>query len=476
MFFLPELRSDNFTARIPVSVRGAAELAWGLLEDGDARCAHLADVLPQEPGLALWVVCRAGHELEPNIAVVDVAHWLAGAAEMLLVDCEPITDGRTLVETWMPLALQSVAVARRAVAGKSKKSAARKSPAYLLGLLHNSASWLAGAQRSDAGTAALACLPGWLADSLKQLESGHALREPLATIAAAVRRHSRRPPKKKLLRAVSGRWISTTAEPSLAAALPRLARVRGRLGQLESDFDRVLEQEKLASLRQLAYGASHEINNPLANISTRAQTLLRDETDPDRRRKLATIGAQAFRAHEMISDMMLFAKPPQNVPRPIDVQQLVSAVIGELTPQAEAQGTLLRHRFETLPPQMVADDEQLSVALAAMLRNSIEAIDLGGQVEVCGRGVRVEDDQWLELTITDTGPGISDEVRRHLFDPFFSGREAGRGLGLGLSKCWRIVTLHGGTIDVENVPLGGARFTLRLPSDPTTCPNIRTAG
>jgi signal transduction histidine kinase len=69
------------------------------------------------------------------------------------------------------------------------------------------------------------------------------------------------------------------------------------------------------------------------------------------------------------------------------------------------------------------------------------------------------------LTVTDTGPGIPPEVRPHIFDPFFSGREAGRGLGLGLSKAWRIVTLHGGTLTVESEPGAGARFSILLPAE-----------
>ncbi|PQO47752.1 histidine kinase dimerization/phospho-acceptor domain-containing protein, partial [Blastopirellula marina] len=73
---------------------------------------------------------------------------------------------------------------------------------------------------------------------------------------------------------------------------------------------RPTRDDKLASLKRLAYGASHEINNPLANIASRAQALLVDENDPDRRHELATIYAQAMRGHEMIADLMLFARPP----------------------------------------------------------------------------------------------------------------------------------------------------------------------
>jgi signal transduction histidine kinase len=68
------------------------------------------------------------------------------------------------------------------------------------------------------------------------------------------------------------------------------------------------------------------------------------------------------------------------------------------------------------------------------------------------------------ISVTDTGPGIAPEVLPHIFDPYYSGREAGRGLGLGLSKAWRIVEQHGGRIEAENLPVGGLRFTIYLPN------------
>ena len=84
-----------------------------------------------------------------------------------------------------------------------------------------------------------------------------------------------------------------------------------------------LEREKLASLKQFAYGLSHEINNPLTNISMRAQALLASEKDPDRRRALEAINAQAFRAFEMLADLMLFAHPPQPDLVSFDVAELL---------------------------------------------------------------------------------------------------------------------------------------------------------
>lgn len=219
------------------------------------------------------------------------------------------------------------------------------------------------------------------------------------------------------------------------------------------------EQARLDALKELAYGASHEINNPLANISTRAQTLLRMEADPEKRRMLAAIHSQAMRAHEMIADLMLFARPPQLSLTEFDLIELAKRVLEELRPQATGQRTelALLNRGTTL--RLTADATQTAVALRAVIQNALEALGSDGKIEVTiskQRGHAI-------VTIGDDGPGIPAEARPHIFEPFYSGREAGRGLGFGLSKCWRIVTDHGGQIDYIPGRPHGAIFRIRLP-------------
>ena len=248
----------------------------------------------------------------------------------------------------------------------------------------------------------------------------------------------------------------------LATDLARLLAKLARLDVLEEEFETSLEREKLASLRELAYGASHEINNPLANISTRAQTLLRDETDPDRRKKLETINRQAFRAHEMIADMMLFAKPPDLECGELDLSALIKQVSSELMDDASLQGTALITQGIDDPTMIVADENHLAAAITALYRNALEAVSSGGQVTIS----LSKQGETVTIRVSDSGPGIPPEVRRHLFDPFYSGREAGRGLGFGLSKCWRIAELHGGKIVVESEEGRGATFTIQLPGQP----------
>lgn len=241
--------------------------------------------------------------------------------------------------------------------------------------------------------------------------------------------------------------------------LPRLVQRLAWYEQLESDFDTALEQAKLDAMKELAYGASHEVNNPLANISGRAQALLRDETDSKRRRMLASIDAQALRAHEMISDLMLFARPPALELEPTELAKLVDQVVSELASQAADRAIDLVVEPACESPIASIDPTQILVAIQALVQNSIDAIGHGGRVSVS----LAREAHQVVLRVADTGPGIADEVRQHMFEPFYSGREAGRGLGFGLSKCWRIVTLHGGTVKLESTSPAGSLFAVRLP-------------
>lgn len=233
----------------------------------------------------------------------------------------------------------------------------------------------------------------------------------------------------------------------------------GTITETLRDFDVRLHKEKLASMKQLAYGASHEINNPLANIASRAQMLASGEPDPERKRRLDSINQQAFRAHEMIADMMLFAHPPKAELIPIEAFPVVEQVVNELQSIADSQNTSLTCSASPMP-EVLADATQLGVAVKAVITNSLEAVKQDGDVHVeMGNGAG----ELACISIRDSGPGFDERTRNHLFDPFFSGREAGRGLGFGLSKAWRIAQLHGGKIEAENQPHSGAVVHLRIP-------------
>jgi signal transduction histidine kinase len=228
-----------------------------------------------------------------------------------------------------------------------------------------------------------------------------------------------------------------------------------------------LEAIKLEAMAQFAAGAGHEINNPVATIVGRVQMLLDGEQDAGRRQMLAQIGAQALRIRDMIGDAMLFARPPEPSPEPFDLAERLPAMLAPLRPAFAEAGVTLE-----IPPgdlkdsvPIHADPTQVAVALTALVRNGLEACEPHGTVRVLVVAADRDGTPVARMIVEDDGAGLSETEREHLFDPFFSGRQAGRGLGFGLSKCWRIVTGHGGRIDVETLASpGGCRFTVDWPA------------
>jgi len=236
----------------------------------------------------------------------------------------------------------------------------------------------------------------------------------------------------------------------------RLARVVLRASMNQKQ----LNDAKLASMKQLAYGASHEVNNPLANIATRAQVLLRDESDPTRRKLIAMIEQQAMRAHEMIANMMYFAHPPKPNLALCCLAELSTAVAAEMAEHlAERRAKLeLVGTNRSLP--VLVDKQQIQMALKLLIDNSLEAIGQDGTIVV-----ELESHNHRpKLSVMDTGHGLDESAREHLFDPFYSGREAGRGLGLGLSKVWRIAVLHDIRIQVKCCQPNGTSISLDFPA------------
>ncbi len=218
------------------------------------------------------------------------------------------------------------------------------------------------------------------------------------------------------------------------------------------------DDERLESLAEFAAGAGHELNNPVATIVGRVQLLMSNESDPARRQALATIAGQAYRIRDMIADVMLFARPPVCEPQDGDLVEAVDEVIrGVVDGHSDREGRVVRSGEGPVP--IHADPTQLAVVIGELVTNALEADREGGRVDVV---VTAGDPAVLE--VRDAGPGLDEIERRHLFDPFFSGRQAGRGLGFGLPKCWRIVTLHGGRIEAETLEPTGLSVRVSWPS------------
>ena len=237
--------------------------------------------------------------------------------------------------------------------------------------------------------------------------------------------------------------------------------VSSRLLATALNWEQKLLTQKLAALGEFAAGAGHEINNPLAAIKGRAAQLLEHETDPNRRQLLETIGAQTYRIRDMIGDTMLFATPPAPQPESLDFTVLLESVVHRFTDEFRTRKISLWGKRDR-DIEVLADETQLKIVVAELVRNALAAVDDGGRIEIdCYADP--DDASCVLFRITDDGKGLTAVEREHAFDPFYSGRQAGRGLGFGLSKCWRIITQHQGTIAIGESSTGVTEIVVRLP-------------
>ena len=255
-----------------------------------------------------------------------------------------------------------------------------------------------------------------------------------------------------------------------------LAENNRRLQQMQHE---VLRTRTLASIAEMAAGAGHELNSPLAVISGRAQLLLRQTETPEARRALELVVEKAHECSQIVKQLLDFAKP-----RPLALASVDLATL--LREECEAwlrTSEFPRPRFalltgEALPP-LALDRAMFVEALRELLKNAAEATARNdGPVQASARrGVSPE---FIELLVRDRGCGMTAQVLRRAFDPFFSSRPAGRGRGLGLARAYRIIDSHGGRIWLESQPEQGTTAHVLLPvsgrgetggATPTTTPD-----
>jgi len=223
---------------------------------------------------------------------------------------------------------------------------------------------------------------------------------------------------------------------------------------------RLTEAERLAAAGELAAGVAHEIRNPLAAI-VNATTLLEEEETLTRDERANTLGAvkkEARRLNRILSDFLVFARPRESKPLEADIRVVVDHVAALIREDpGRAERVQLSVGIDPAVPAFRFDADQLTQVLWNIALNGVEAMEGPGRLDitVARRGAAVA------IAVTDTGGGIPVEERRRVFEPFYSRKRSGTGLGLTIAR--RIVATHGGRIDVESTPGQGSRFTVVLP-------------
>lgn len=259
-----------------------------------------------------------------------------------------------------------------------------------------------------------------------------------------------------------GRWAAEL-ERRVAAKTEDLARVHEHLRA----------SEKLAATGSLAAGLAHEINNPLASIAGYAEDLLQ----LSRRRELRDLGAfrefpeslriieeQAYRCQRIISRLMRFARPAPYEPERLQLAPLVEGVLPLVEHKARGRDVALIVDIDPDLPEVFADRSSLEQVLVNLLVNAFDVIEEDtGRITVVAEP---RDAGEVLVSVRDTGPGMPEEVRQRVFDPFFSTKPVGHGTGLGLAISHVLVSGMGGRIEVESELGRGTTFTIVLPVAP----------
>jgi signal transduction histidine kinase len=234
-------------------------------------------------------------------------------------------------------------------------------------------------------------------------------------------------------------------------------------------YERMKERDRLAALGEMAAGLAHEIRNPLGAIKGAAQLLVDEKGQPvggpDAPEFISIIVEEVNRLNRVVTQFLDYARPYKGEAAEIDVNEVVRKTIQLLETQEGARAVTIEVRLADALPRIRADAEQLRQVFLNLGLNALQAMPGGGKLIVSsGRRPlrrRAETGSFIEVRFADTGSGIAREHLKNLFIPFFTTKEKGTGLGLPISQ--RIVTQHGGVIDVRSEPGKGTTFTVALP-------------
>ncbi len=231
--------------------------------------------------------------------------------------------------------------------------------------------------------------------------------------------------------------------------------------QLRQLNEQLVRTEKLAAMGTLSAGVAHEVNNPLASISSLIQMMqAKPDLDESTKEKLQLISTQIHRITQVTKDMMDFARVRPAAKSKVGINEIVETALRLASFDKSFQKLQLEKDLAENLPETLADADQLQQVFLNLFLNARDAMPDGGKLQIASKQFADE----IEIEIADTGNGINKTDLKKIFDPFFTTKTAGKGTGLGLAVCYGIITAHGGRIEASSNKSNGTSFKIFLPT------------
>ena len=294
-----------------------------------------------------------------------------------------------------------------------------------------------------------------------------------ASVASA---HGRAPDPDRLRQAAAAeelslpgnRWLKLeslrTSNGDLLLLLADITPEKSAEAELQRQRDAMHQSEKLAAMGALLAGVAHELNNPLSIVVGRAALLQSTAADPAVVAQARTIAGAADRCARIVRTFLELARQRPPARRQVDLAGMIAETMSLLSYGLRSAGVAATTEIAPGLPEIWADPDQLAQVLINLVVNAQHALAqrpeprdlaIGASYDAAGDA--------LVLTVADNGPGIPPAIRSRIFDPFFTTKPVGEGTGLGLAMSLGHVRSHGGALDIETTPGGGATFVVRLP-------------
>ncbi len=227
---------------------------------------------------------------------------------------------------------------------------------------------------------------------------------------------------------------------------------------LQNSFEQIKRADRLSAIGELSASLAHEIRNPLASIDGATNLMESDQTPPEMRRaSLGIIRKEVQRLNRLLTNLLDFARPRKPEFQAVHPDRLIEATIALINHSAQQKGVTVRKDVRPDVPAFQCDPEQMKQVVLNLGINAVQAMTRPGEIVLSAR----QHNAAVILSVRDQGPGVDEQDLDKIFNPFYTTKDAGT--GLGLSVVYQIVTQHGGLVAAERNPDGGMTFSLTIP-------------